>query len=511
MAPGHPMMLTCSGGTASHGASAVADVYRGPDRRSAPPPTPGIAGRLRAESGWFGLALATIVALVLLSRDVPGVVVLASGVTACALSLVAAQLGWLAWRVSGSGAPAYAGAAVAVLGAVALPVATMSPWFTGPRAGLECARAIAVLLSCLLFARSATTTPVDTDPGFVRACVSAAALWFLAIVGPEPLRWPLTTDLALAVLTGVAALWFTTLALRRDRLLALRIGWGLATLAVAMVLRGLGEPETPRAAHQLTLHGHPTLTVLAALLRVVGVGWVVAGVVSESRPGLFGGRRDDGGLRLRMVSAEEHAHALVADRAELTHEVRTALVGVEGATAILASGDQGSPPHERAALARLVTAEVSRLQRMVSAPPLTAAPPAPDSSFVPADVLADLVLAERKVGRDVELQAEPAVTAAGSPDALVEAVSNLLVNAALHAPDAAVRVRVAGDGASVRIRVDDDGPGFPAGREALACSRGWRADTTGRGPGSGSIWRPERSPGKADPSSCSPSSLEHTS
>ena len=87
--------------------------------------------------------------------------------------------------------------------------------------------------------------------------------------------------------------------------------------------------------------------------------------------------------------------------------------------------------------------------------------------------LAELVEAAGRdaaaVGAQVRLQADAGLTARGRPNALRRALTNLVMNAALHGEMVDVSARPA-SGGGVEILVDDDGPGIPPERfeEAFA-------------------------------------------
>jgi signal transduction histidine kinase len=69
---------------------------------------------------------------------------------------------------------------------------------------------------------------------------------------------------------------------------------------------------------------------------------------------------------------------------------------------------------------------------------------------------------------------------AGDPLRIVQAVANLVANAAEHG-GGVVRVRVRRDGARVRVEVKDDGPGLPAPVAALAEAARGRSGRRGHG------------------------------
>jgi len=68
-----------------------------------------------------------------------------------------------------------------------------------------------------------------------------------------------------------------------------------------------------------------------------------------------------------------------------------------------------------------------------------------------------------RAGARVSVEAEPDLTARVRPQALKRALSNLVMNAAVHGEHVEVAARARAQG-GVEIVVDDDGPGIPADR-----------------------------------------------
>jgi two-component system osmolarity sensor histidine kinase EnvZ len=68
-----------------------------------------------------------------------------------------------------------------------------------------------------------------------------------------------------------------------------------------------------------------------------------------------------------------------------------------------------------------------------------------------------------RAGARVSVDADPELSAAVRPNALKRALSNLVMNAAVHGDKVSVGAR-AGPSGGVEITVDDDGPGIPEDR-----------------------------------------------
>jgi two-component system, OmpR family, sensor kinase len=99
-------------------------------------------------------------------------------------------------------------------------------------------------------------------------------------------------------------------------------------------------------------------------------------------------------------------------------------------------------------------------------------------------VLRDLALMHRAGGLDVWVEVDGDPHVAVEPEALVQVLTNLLVNCTRHAPGAQVWLRACTRGRQVRIEVADNGPGLPPGATAALLRRGVRGpDSTGDGLG----------------------------
>ncbi|MGV3759126.1 MAG: sensor histidine kinase [Actinomycetota bacterium] len=78
----------------------------------------------------------------------------------------------------------------------------------------------------------------------------------------------------------------------------------------------------------------------------------------------------------------------------------------------------------------------------------------------------------------MELDAPTAAVVVGDEGRLRQAVTNLVGNALVHAPEAAVRVGVRREGEEVVVQVADDGPGMSADDAGRAFERFYRADAS---------------------------------
>ncbi|GLZ51694.1 ATP-binding protein [Actinomycetospora sp. NBRC 106378] len=92
--------------------------------------------------------------------------------------------------------------------------------------------------------------------------------------------------------------------------------------------------------------------------------------------------------------------------------------------------------------------------------------------YAVAPALEGLVMLRRSAGLDVRADVEPDLHAVGSPRTLAQVVTNLLSNAARHAPGSPVRITAVTRDGSAEIRVRDFGPGIPPGQERAVLERG---------------------------------------
>ena len=97
-----------------------------------------------------------------------------------------------------------------------------------------------------------------------------------------------------------------------------------------------------------------------------------------------------------------------------------------------------------------------------------------DLAVVSADAVRDALAASPD--RDVTLDAPTAVVVQADEDGLRQVVANLLSNALVHAPGAAVHVRVGTTGDRAVLEVIDDGPGMASTDAARAFERFYRAE-----------------------------------
>jgi two-component system OmpR family sensor kinase len=254
---------------------------------------------------------------------------------------------------------------------------------------------------------------------------------------------------------------------------ALLVACALATLSRALTPQ---VPTSPGAA-----------TVAAATL-----GLLATTLFCRQTAELLAHARAQLTALVRLRAAELVAH----DQQEQLHEVRAGLAALGTAARLLARDDGALSDGRRHRLASMMESEMERLGRLVeertrartvdraAARDDDAPAERPRLEAVDLDEVLETVVTGRQLcGQHVEWQPVGEVVYA-SRDALVEALSILLVNAAEHAPGAAVTVTGRTVDAEVRIVVADDGPGIPPALRPQLFSRGARGeDSHGQGIG----------------------------
>lgn len=175
----------------------------------------------------------------------------------------------------------------------------------------------------------------------------------------------------------------------------------------------------------------------------------------------------------QVVQAERR----VLRDAEVLHELRATVAGVNKASRLLRRGDSLLPKSHRVKLESMLEHELDRMERLLEHRPETG------GRVVDLDDLIDpLVTAQRALGFDV-LWEPTGHQVVGSADDLTEAIHILLANAGRHAGDGTTEVSVGREaGNGVVIRVSDTGPGISADVVELLFRRGARSDSS---PGEG--------------------------
>jgi signal transduction histidine kinase len=341
---------------------------------------------------------------------------------ACAALLVLAFAGAVSGSAGQTGfAPVFStgGAALAV---ILLLAAAAAPEVNGP----ESMRRLVTRESgpTALLALVALTPVVD-------------ALLVAAMAMPATVR--------LTFSTLVAAGWLVAgaLVLRLDRP---RLKWLPAVLAILAVEAFLHAFVGQWSGALLIALG---LRALAGGFALVGAAMAVRAALVVTTDGMTSMLQDLSAMQ------DEDTRRRAAD-SERLHEVRSVLAGLHAATGSLRKYEDTIDPEVRRRLEDAVGAELKRLNHLVD----------PGIPEVPVElnltaVVMSVVLAEREQGLVITTNLAD-VSVHGSAAEIATLVSDLLVNARVHAPGSAVRLTTRVEGEAVILDVRDWGPGLPA-------------------------------------------------
>lgn len=381
---------------------------------------------------------------------------------------VAGALAIVRWRLIGETWSALVGVlwlhcAVAVLPVTA--VASLNAGEEGPGPLLPVA-ALAMLVQAAL-ARRASAVDTSFNPWYPLAAGLAATAALSAVLVRVPLFAGETGDgVGVLVATSAVAVAIVLVSFPGERsrlVLGRRAGMSLAAVALSQVAL-LSSPQITDARFLLA----GTIQFAGGLLAARAVAPHIGVALSELR-------RYEGVAARQWRDAQE----TVLERQEQAHDLRSALQAIEGAVHSLRTGAEGD---ERAELVGAVTEKVRFAQSILG----TGLPVDSARGYDLTGLVTRLVLMEKANSRPVTCRVPENITAYGHPGAVAEILTNLLDNAARHAPGAAVEVtaRVLPGGA-VQVMVTDSGPPIPADVLERMFQRGWQSDDLGAGSGLG--------------------------
>lgn len=186
-------------------------------------------------------------------------------------------------------------------------------------------------------------------------------------------------------------------------------------------------------------------------------------------------RRDLRDALVRAAVATSRAQAIDDGRAELRHDARAALLGIEAAARGLGRQRDLLTPAQRDELSNGLVAEVHRLGALLDERAEDGAP------FDLRDAIMPVIACARADGLDVAVDVGTGIEVEGSREHTGRALLSLLDNARVHAPTSGVRVRAVVGADDVAVHTDDRGPGVPLAVRDSLFERGVRG-----GPGAGS-------------------------
>jgi signal transduction histidine kinase len=445
--------------------------YRGTDRRGA------VDRRtLQPERSWIaaGLLLCALVfTLVWIPLDGETAVIRAGALSAIlVLSLVLAVAAQLYWRTTGEAA----GCVVSTAGWLLTLSAIAQSVELGDGAG-----SAAIVWSLPLHAAgwivwAAIGPDVDArqHPGrqLLVAVAALAATSGLLLVASVQLDWHPTGTGSHHLVAVVAWSTVAILTLRR----AIRSGsplmGGVAWMAAALSLSA--------AAAYLARAQSMTWYPLAMGLAVVGL--LVA--VTAATYGLFmraTARRDR--LHRTAIEHRQRDRDLTRLQEEQAHEVRTAILAIEGATLTLQRNRDRLDREQQQKLDDAVKAGIRHLRELVAATSMTSEPL---PLFEVVDQQAALLRAR---GATVTVRGDATLQAVAERTPVIQVLTNLLTNAERHGSgsngEVQVSITVTRDGDTAVVRVEDAGPGVPAADRSAIFERAKQGRDSGPGDGLG--------------------------
>jgi signal transduction histidine kinase len=372
--------------------------------------------------------------------------------------LAAAALLYVYFRLTPEGGTAWL-AAVAVFGTTqgagyaALRIAMEDQVKQNPGWLMATQVVVAAVLLGLLAAQRVLRDVVD--PLLVGLGLGVVVtIWRLALVGRvEPSAGLERAVPALAVLLVVL---YSAIGMQLVRIIRLP-RWAPVRLAGAMGVLGLVQVLTYPVAHD------DLRSIVAVGLSVLGNALLAATSVRLVREAMARQQRSQDHLDVLEANLRRHR--------TLIHEVAGSVAGISAASKLL-SIPEGLPLSDRFRLQELLDAEAARVARLVSA--------TRDQRLVDVGLdllVSSVVLAHSIRGRDVSWHPTGDRVRAREDD-LVEVLTLLLDNAALHSGATSCRVVVRRLGQEVELAVGDDGRGIAP--ELASSITEWGA----RGPGS---------------------------
>jgi len=373
----------------------------------------------------------------------------------------AASLGLLSGRWAARTSVGFACAALLVL-AVAGAVSGTSEGQTG--FGPVISTGGAALAVALLVA-AAAAPEVNGAASFGRVLTrESGPIALLALVALTPvvdallvagMTMPLPSRMAFSAL--VAAGWLVAGAqvFRLDRP---KLGWlpaVLLILAVEAVVRAFAGVWSGSLLVALALKS------LAGAFAIVGAAMAARAALASTTDGMTSMLQD-----LSQLRDEESGRR--AEENERLHEVRSVLAGLHAATGSLRKYEDSLDPDVRRLLEDAVGAELKRLNQLID----PCIPEATEELDLEAVVMS-VVVAEREQGLVVTTDLAD-VSVQGRSAEIATLVSDLLVNARMHAPGSAVRLTAGVDGDVVTLKVRDWGPGLPASVAEHVFERSYR-------------------------------------
>jgi two-component system sensor histidine kinase KdpD len=188
--------------------------------------------------------------------------------------------------------------------------------------------------------------------------------------------------------------------------------------------------------------------------------------------------------RLVQVEAEKLRNSLLS---AVSHDLRTPLAAIAGASSTLLETEHGLPETSRRELTQSIVDETDRLNRLVAnlldMTRLEGGGMAVDKQWQPIEDIIGVVLnrlATRLVSHRIEVQLPVDLPLVAFDDVLVQQVLvNLVENAVKYSStDSLITVSAIASPVELTVSVADEGPGIPAGEEEIIFDKFHRGTST---------------------------------
>jgi len=182
----------------------------------------------------------------------------------------------------------------------------------------------------------------------------------------------------------------------------------------------------------------------------------------------------------QRTASEDRLRRFIADA---SHELRTPVTTIRGYAELYRTGALRAEGELAEAMRRTeqeairmgsLVDDLLHLARLDQGRPLERAPV--DLAELARDTVRDALAVAP--GRAITVTAPASLVARGDEPRLRQVIANLVANARVHAPDAAIEVRLQADDGQAVLVVADDGPGMAPADAARAFERFYRADAS---------------------------------
>jgi signal transduction histidine kinase len=449
--------------------------YRGPDRRRRESPPGLLERRSWLLAGALLCAAVVVLGFVSETRFGTSTLVAVAGLRSAALVLavVLAATALLDWRASGEVRGCRVSTAAWLLAAAAIIDLAHG---TAPVAGAAGTLRLTLSVCAAVWVAWAYLGPdIDTSTRPVRdlvaAVTAAVAAWALLSLLPPAFAAPMQ-DVASTMHLLAAATWAAAavIALARVvRIPSVLLGW-VAWLALALAFAEFARFTA--LIHATTWH------TTASGLRTVGLLLAAIGGTSSLAHRAVARRSALHVETLRHAEADRRRHDGERDR---VHEVRNALMAIEGASLTLHRYGGDLPPEERARLADAMAGGFAHLRDLLEASSGTM-----DRARLDAIVARRVALARGR-GIPAVLSGERELEVRCPPVVITQVLDNLVENAIRYADAerAGIEVHLGSADGQAEVVVRDHGPGIPVGVRDAIFVRGVRLTPDHEGEGVG--------------------------